>query len=233
MTSDPAIVPALKGRKFSRSLHVCRRLGLVYVNNPKVACSTIKLTLQRTELDAPDYEPVRSVHAHAESPLLTWPEIEGEEDEALEGRFIFSFVRHPLERLRSAYLNKIKLRQKRGRFRVQAGFDANEVPDFESFVRAVCAQRPPEQNPHWRLQVFNLSLGRIDYHFIGRLERFATDWADLSAQTGLPAQASFAGKSSAKPEKEDLHLSSDALAIVRKAYALDFETLGYTLYPDQ
>ncbi len=158
--TSPAL--CLKPRPFARSLHVCPRLGLAYVNNPKVACSTIKLTLQRAQLNDPDYEPAKSVHKHGGSPLLTWPDLKGYGGaEALEGRFVFSFVRNPYARLRSAYLNKIVQPQKRGQHRENAGFRRNQLPQFRDFVLAVCEQAPAEQDPHWRPQALNLSVARI------------------------------------------------------------------------
>ena len=91
----------LDGAAFARSLHICPRLAVAYVNNPKAACSTIKLTLQRAELKNPAYRPATSVHDQEESPLLTGSSISGHETGLLAGKFLFSFVRNPFERLRS------------------------------------------------------------------------------------------------------------------------------------
>ncbi len=218
---------ALSGAGFARSLHVCPRLGLAYVNNPKVACSTIKLTLQRAELDDPAYEPPRSVHAHADSPLLTDPAIRGQEDAALAGRFVFSFVRNPYGRLRSAYLNKIVQRQKKGRFREHAGFDADTCPSFRDFILSICAQDPATHNPHWRLQALNLSVDRVRFDFIGRLERFSEDWARLAGQTALPAQSAFAGKRTPSADKADLAFDPEMTTAVRQCFGPDFEHFDY------
>lgn len=213
---------------FARSLHVARRLGLVYVNNPKVACSSIKLTLQRAELDDPDYEPATSVHDHAASPLLTVPELDPvSAPQALQDRFVFSFVRHPLDRLRSAYLNKIVTGQKGGRPREMAGFARDVCPSFDAFVQAICAQDPTTQNPHWRPQALNLSVSSVRYDLIGRLEDFARDWATLAAQTGLPDTPSFAGRRTAHAQKAALDLSAGSHQAIRRAYAMDFDAFGY------
>jgi hypothetical protein len=218
----------LKPLPFARALHISPRLGLAYVNNPKVACSTIKLTLQRAELDNPAYEPAKSVHQHEGSPLLTWPTLEGYgAAKALEGRFVFSFVRNPYARLRSAYLNKILTGQKGGHPREMAGFAKDELPSFAAFVLSVCDQDPQTQNAHWRPQTLNLSVDRIRYDFIGRLENFSQDWARLAGQTTLPAQSSFAGKRSSASRSEKLLFDSDMYAAVQHHYGDDFDRFGY------
>jgi hypothetical protein len=214
---------------YAKSLHISPRYKVAYVNNPKVACSTIKLTLQRAELGDPAYAPVTSVHDHAASPLLTTPEINAQiaEARALEGCFVFSFVRNPFARLRSVYLNKIVERQKKGKFREAAGFDRDTCPGFADFVAAVCAQPPARQNPHWRLQALNLSVQRHRFDMLGRLETFATDWKRLAAATGLPETTSFAGKKTERAAHADLQFDAGMIAAVAEAYAADFEHFGY------
>lgn len=218
---------SLQGTKLARSLHLSRRLGVLYVNNPKVACSSIKLTMQRAELCDPTYEPETSVHDHIASPLHTFPDIDP--NRALsEAKFTFSFVRNPYHRLTSAYLNKIVVPQKGGKFREDAGFDASTCPSFEEFVLSVCAQDPAQMNPHWRLQALNLSIGYISYDFIGQLEAFKTDWSHVAACTGLPDPASFAGVRTGLWSKDTPAYEDRALHAVQRAFALDFETFGFS-----
>jgi hypothetical protein len=220
---------------FARSIHISPRLNVAYVNNPKVACSSIKLTLQQAELDDRSYRPATSVHDLVTSPLLTMRKLDGGGPveraaamrAALEGCYVFSFVREPFGRLRSAYLNKIVRRQKKGNFRVDAGFDADTCPPFGDFVQSVCAQDPVEQNTHWRLQALNLSLDVISYDRIGRLERFAQDWAQIAAATGLPARTARAGRSTDTADKAQLHFTPALKRAVQTAYAADFERFGY------
>ena len=196
-----------------------------------MACSTLKLALQQAELDDPGYVPPISVHDHDSSPLLTGERLAGQDLEPLAGRFVFSFVRNPYERLRSVYLNKIVRAQKQGQFRVQAGFAQGDCPDFEAFVHAVCAQPPQEQNAHWRLQALNLSVGRIRYDLIGRLETFEADWARLTRRFALPRAPAFAGKRTKAAEKTQLTFSPAMAQAIQAAYAPDFETFGYDVTP--
>ncbi len=213
---------------FARALHIAPRLGLVYVNNPKSACSTIKLSLQRAELGDPEFEPPKSVHDFDGSPLVTWPDTADLGEAAFEGRRVFSFVREPFGRLRSVYLNKIVRPQKRGKFRTDAGFAADETPSFDRFVRSICDQDPATQNPHWRLQVLNLSVDAIRYDAIGKLERFAGDWARFADTVpGLDRRSHFAGMRTGAAVRDDLVLSPGARRAVQTAYAADFARFDY------
>ena len=216
---------ALRRQAFVKTLHVLPAREAVYVNNPKVACSTIKLALQRAALDDPAYQPPTSVHDHKASPLLTWPELKMKGLGArLERHFVFSFVRCPYRRLQSAYVNKIVARQKAGRPRQHAGFGANERPSFEAFIRAVTSQDPLDHNPHWRPQWINLSIDAVPYDFIGRLEAFHSDWARVSGRLALAAEPERAGKTTS-PVKAVY--TAETAALVAQAYARDFEAFGY------
>ncbi len=223
-------VLSLQGRTYARSLHMSPRFGVLYLNNPKVACSSIKLTLQRAELDAPDYQPETSVHDHAASPLLTFPQIDVCAA-LVDAKFIFSFVRNPFDRLISAYVNKIVVPQNGGRLREHAGFRKDQCPSFEDFVLAICAQDPADMNPHWRVQALNLSVGVVPYDFIGRLENLASDWAQVSAKTGLPETLSFAGVRTADWTRVKPTYTARATQAVQSAFHVDFETFGYKKTP--
>jgi len=220
------VSPELNRKAFLRSLHISRRFNLAYVNNAKVACSTIKLSLQRAEVNDLAFSPEGSVHNFASSPLLTWPEV-AMDGGPLSDRYVFSFVRNPYDRLRSAYLNKIVTGQKNGKPRVDAGFGSDECPDFGSFVESISKIPPRLHNPHWRPQVINLSLGKITYDFIGRLEHFDTDWARLCAQTGLPRMIHVAGRRTRSAATESVRFTPSICALIEHAYTSDFAVFGY------
>lgn len=213
---------SLKGAQLARSLHMSQRFNVLYVNNPKVACSSIKLTMQKAELDDDSYTPKTSVHEHATSPLLTYPEI-NVETALRESAFTFSFVRNPFDRLISAYQNKIVVPQKNGRLREHAGFAKDYCPTFEEFVLSICSHDPTAMNPHWRPQALNLSIGLISYDFIGKMETFDADWAVVSHKTNLPKQVSIAGARTRLWAKERPDFTNSAKTAVRKAFAIDFE----------
>lgn len=222
----------LANDKFLKSLHISPRLNAVYVNNPKVACSTIKLALQRAEAQVPDWQPRTSVHDHAASPLLTWPALTMDNWTAnLADRFVFSFVRNPFARLRSAYLNKVYEPQKKGIHRVRAGFDADYRPSFDEFVAAVCDTDPLQHDAHWRPQSLNLSVGRITFDYVGRLEQFSDDWGVIAKCFDLPHAPERSGKSTAEKSPGSLLFSHDLKQRVFETYEGDFNAFDYD--PDQ
>lgn len=218
----------LNDPKFLKTLHVSPRLNAVYLSNPKVACSTVKLALQRAEAGDPDWVPKRSVHDHNGSPLLTWPDLTMETwQAATRGKLLFSFVRNPFDRLRSAYLNRIVRRQNQGIHRTRAGFDPNYVPNFREFVLKICTIDPRRHDAHWRPQSLNLSNGRVTLDFLGRLETFQADWAKLAERLGLPTELERAGKETTKEAKSELIIDSEMQLAIARVYALDFEAYGY------
>ena len=221
----------LRPLAFIKTIHVMRTRPAIYVNNAKVACSTIKLALQRAELGDPKYKPKPSVHSHETSPLLTWPDLEvADLVERLRDHFTFSFVRCPYARLQSAYANKIVRPQKKGSFRIEAGFDPEEVPSFAEFVAAITTQVPKKHNPHWRAQWINLSVDAISYDFIGRLEQFSDDWQIVADRLSLPPSPQRAGKVS---DRSIAVYTDEAAEMTRTFYARDFEEFGYDPDPSR
>ena len=222
MTHLNRLTSVLPARQVDQGLHISRRHRAIYVQNPKAACSTIKLALQRAEGGDPGYEPETNVHDKARSPLASPSDLSAEEFQGLlRDGVVFSFVRNPFDRLLSAYANKIVRPQKRGRFREQAGFAPDTCPSFERFVDALATQEPAHFNPHWRPQTINLLLDDLTYQRIGRVETFDDDWARLSAETGLPQAYERRGRKEEKPPLEDAY--TPRLTIFHR----DFEAFGY------
>lgn len=220
----------LRSQDFLKSFHVSERFKAIYVNNPKCAYSTIKLAMQRAEVGDPTYLPVSSMHKHRDSPLLTWPELNEEKLSELLGKYyLFSFVRSPVGRLKSACLNKIVTAQKDGEHRVRAGFSRNYCPSFEEFVRSISRIGPEEQDPHWRLQTINLSFDRLTYAHIGKLESFEQDWNTICQATGMPIRVEFAGKKTSKKRKNKLSISDETRGLIAEIYNDDFRNFGYEL----
>lgn len=91
------------------ALHIDPEGRFVYFDNPKVASGTVKRSLWALVDPRRDPE-TTNVHYEYESPLLRAPQISERDLEELlfgAGTFRFGFVREPLSRVLSAYLNKI------------------------------------------------------------------------------------------------------------------------------
>ncbi|TWG96697.1 sulfotransferase family protein [Mesorhizobium sp. J18] len=98
-------------------------------------------------------------------------------------RFLkFTFVREPFNRVLSAYLNKIVVREQFGHMKSllpyapvgKASLDAQW--SFEEFLQAVACQPDNERDLHWRTLTGSLMAEEIDFDFIGRLESFTHDF---------------------------------------------------------
>ena len=128
------------------------------------------------------------------------------------GYFKFTFVRHPLPRLVSAYANKIlraetvawptiraiqarqdsaglgiverylKLRSA-ARRRDLTDAEAQRGATFREFVEYVATEPPSSLEPHWRPQ--HPFLGGLSFDFIGRLEQLQADFATVQRTLGL------------------------------------------------
>ncbi len=158
--------PQVPVAAFDYGLNMSLRHSYVYVETPKVACSSIKSTLLRLELDDPGFYRVdfEDVHNRAFSPLLKPSQI-GDLDQFLarSSIFKFCFVRNPYSRLLSAWLDKIAgNRKQKAQVLLQLGHDPNRLDreiSFEKFVRAVVAQPVSVMDPHWRAVLPDVSGG--------------------------------------------------------------------------
>lgn len=164
--------------------------GCIYVKNAKVATSSLLLWLHR--IHTGDSEAVvRNIHKNSALPRprdVGWDTVA----RMLSGEaFRFTFVRHPLPRVESAFLDKI-VREKRPIWRnvVREALGIVDSTDgevsFEQFVEALEVQDPLQMDPHWRPQHLNLMHPLLTFDLVGHLEAFDADLARIREATGLP-----------------------------------------------
>ena len=136
-----------------------------------------------------------------------------------EGYFVFSFVRHPFDRLVSAYLDKVEGRGPMGEFGYQKLRsklkDKYGSINFESFLQYVRASlRYHEINEkypidaHWRPYYLRCAYCDVTYNFIGRMENFGADvlevvkranlTSDISTEEALELQSHFTSNDSSR-----------------------------------
>jgi hypothetical protein len=166
-------------RIVAASLRASAVQDLIYLNNPKAACSTIKANLW-SRIAPQTARPGHNVHAIPGSPFATSLADGG----WMAGTRIFTFVRNPLSRIVSAYLDKIVRRNDRnweGFARKHRIDPAAEMP-FDRFVRILARNCPSEFNGHWRPQHLNTMAGLIVPNFTGHVERFQTDFERVLAR---------------------------------------------------
>lgn len=227
-----AVRDALGTQRIRHAFLLSRTDGYLYVSNPKAACSTLKLYLSRCELRHPDYKP-DSVHRRKCLPHPHPIKLAPDAREALldDDVFVFSFVRHPIARVLSAYADKIcgRAQQKAGILRAlgRDPEDRSQEVSFDAFVGVIADQPPMDLNPHWRPQVHNLVPDLLPYDFIGRVERFGADLEVLQARLGLPDYPmTTRNRKGGRVDPEAL-MTPELEAKLTRLYQRDFEAFGY------
>lgn len=143
------------------------------------------------------------------------------------GSLVFAFVRHPLGRLHSAYLNKIVDAERLGDKNTFRCHGISFGISFEAFVQRVCELNDRECDRHLRSQSWFLADERgLVPSFIGRLETFAADWERLRAQ--LPALGDVGHSNKAAHGKDFREFYTPRmLEIAQARYEQDFRLFGY------
>jgi Sulfotransferase family len=214
-------------------VHALPDHGLVYIKNPKAACSTVLVWLSRLHSGQDDFSP-RNVHAEHLLPRpaeVGWPRI----SRMLGGRaYRFTFVRDPLRRLESAYRDKIvRARSSRWRDKVRGSLGlppgSNEPLSFEQFLAALEQQDPAtEMDPHWRPQHVNLMHPLIEYDRIGKVETFDADLAKIREEAGV-REVPMEKRNVRRTADDDSMYDGrpDLERRVREIFATDFDLYGY------
>ena len=146
-------------------------------------------------------------------------------------RFTFGFVRDPYARLVSCYRHKIARPYQQGKkvspiFWVY-GRKFSLGMEFPAFVRAVAATPDERAEKHFRSQTaFLFREGQPIVDFIGRLERFEEDWAEVCRRTRLQPVARAYNVTGAPVRLEEWY-DEHLLRLVNRRYAADFSLLGY------
>lgn len=207
----------------------------IFVETPKCACTTVKLTLQRIELKDPTFfrDDFEQVHVREFSPLLTPLQIGDFANLVKDPRFLkFCFVRHPYTRMVSAYLDKIaRGTQYKAIILRQLGKPATEFVSFEEFVGAVYDQSFEDMDCHWRPQYFLTLQELISYDMIGRFENFEQDFKTIGSRLVadfplyyLPEQRHATNATQRLAE----YLSDRVKYMIQSKFAIDFEYFGYS-----
>jgi hypothetical protein len=215
--------------------HVSHRHDAVFVEVPKAGCTVVKRAMQFSEHGGEPHEEPESVHERSTSPLGAPVRDKLDLDEVFgpAGRYFrFAFVRNPYSRALSCYLEKIAGEQWLRDMRLpKLGFDPDSEVTFPQFLRRVAEQDLREMDIHWAPQHFLLSLGKVEYGFLGRFESFHEDLLSVidHLQMTVPddiLQRRTAHTTNASAKVRDYY-DDECEALVRQIYRLDFESLGY------
>jgi Sulfotransferase family len=241
-----AFYQAMPKSEFEYSIHISERNSYIYVETPKVACSSIKATLQAIEAQTAGLEPpsrdMAAIHNKKLSPLLSPSDVGLERfGEMLNDRrvFKFCFVRNPYTRVLSAFLSKMSWKDGKYRQTIAAILNRaiNDEIDFEAFLTALDRQSVYEMDPHWRIQTEQLFWGQVQYDYVGRFENFDRDWQHVLDRIGVPlpqeevrseAAPMRGRKTSASDRLKKFYSSDSVLQLVQRIYQRDFETFEYS-----
>ena len=189
------------------------RYRFLYAPVPKSACSSLKAILYRLELlDQPhlpaflprDYAGL-SFHLFMDH-TYTLARREAEDARAIlqsPDVFKFTFVRHPLDRIASAFQNKFVTERynseqwEHTKPVLKALLSENARPDldaitFEQFVSYLVRTPDANLDKHWRSQHTFLAPG-INFH-LGHVENFDADFRRFAERLGLPVDAIHANR---------------------------------------
>ena len=186
-TADNAMFP------FGDYLHDSAR-RLVCAAIPKNACTDLKhwflSVVEPEKLADPGlrlHAYVRATHAMARLPRA-------EIDAALRDSFVFAFVRDPLSRVVSGYVEKF-CRPAPGELfeparevigHVRGGSATAEGISFREFVRFLSDAADEQMDPHWRPQAAFVRGVRVD--LLARVESSSRVLAELSGELGMPSR---------------------------------------------
>lgn len=212
-------------------LHALPERNLVYVKNPKAACSTVLLWLHRLHTGDHAFSP-DNVHVEHRIPRaadIGWPRVMRM---LSGGAFRFSFVRNPLQRLESGYRDKI-VNSVGWREKVQATLGVTVDPEasvtFDEFLSALERQDPvTEMDPHWRPQHVNLMHPLVELDHVGHVETFDRDLALIRRAADLPEVPLEVRNVTRTPGLDSVYDGRpDRVRRVEALYARDLELYGY------
>jgi hypothetical protein len=223
---------------FLNHTYVSLKNKYVYFAVGKAANSTVKHHLYDLEHLGTHFK-TKSVHDRQNSPLLSPYQVPDEmmEDVFLSPKYFrFVMVRNPYSRLLSCYLDRIVpadslpyrqliVAQKR---------TVGDAVTFEEFIRTIVAQRPFQQNNHWRVQVHEICHSVIPMDYVGKQEQFADAmrhiWARIAPKVPAPdftAENKSPSVTSAESRLAEFY-TPELIDLVRTAYAEDFAVFGYS-----
>ena len=210
-------------------------LRLLYLNNPKAACTQVKTLLWRAE-DRRTGRTTFAGNVHGANlpgdPMLRHLSPTPEVGSVAS----FSIIRNPFRRALSAYHNKIapKLRGGRPRprntgaaFEERYGLEPGQHISFTQFLRLLAVDAPEGRDPHFCPQTVNLLAGYAPPGLLFRLEDMATANAWLTEQVGAPLDSEARNASRAGEEFAEAYSDPLAVSLVRELYGDDFAAFGY------
>lgn len=202
------------------------QLPIVYVNNPKCGCSTVKNSLKQAQAARfrSDGRHVFELRAdpHAADDCLKRFGI----SDLVRGdtRFVISSARNPYTRILSAYLDKIV----NGDIRKFPELGSRRPESFELFLDVLGRSDPSTLDPHFCPQYINLGLPDVTYDAIFYLENIGNLKQALGQTIGDFQIETYAPHSRGAKQNLQAFYTPRAIELVQGLYAEDFAYLCYS-----
>lgn len=234
------VEPFFSRRLGDKGIHYAPPVGLVYINNPKVACSTIKKTLWL----AHDRKTRRSTfagnpHHKGDGPFLNdMNALSAHGAKRFVRQTMFTAVRNPYVRLLSAYLDKIGPGSDGNvwhPFCRRFGFERDREVPFEIFVDLITQEPDYVLDEHFAPQYVNVGALLFDLDYVARLE-CEGELHDYFRSHGLEFASHRTHMTNAAGRLHEYYSNQELIDKVHGYYRPDFEIFGYgksidTLHP--
>ena len=167
------------------------------------------------------------------------PKKPGQLASAISTSLVFTIVRHPFERLVSAYRDKFELAKKYAyiysHYTPRMGVHGR--PTFSQFVDYLLREEVSEYNDHWVPYWLHCHVCEMEYDVIGKMETLEEDMNFIAETSGLASTnislpwANRRGSGEQGSLDYFRQLDLDRTQRLYAIYRLDFEMFGYSVQP--
>lgn len=197
----------------------------IYVQNPKVACSSIKASIFHISNTISDYEVIHDNLLGRGKFLLRKQNLK----EDFSDMFSFSFVRNPFERLVSCYVNKFITDKKNNKDNYFKDYFIRSIQNsksFEEFVRKIFFIPDIFSDWHFRGQhcFMNDFKMKSQLDYIGKYETLNAEYSAIASKYKL-SQLEWYNKSPDYDWRDFYTIKTAVLVFMR--YRKDFILYGY------